>query len=297
MPHVETSDNNFIDLVIEKIQSKERIGYLEDFINDVFDIEGYYFKDLQYDEQERVFDYYESLKKLRFNKMNKISIIKKSLLMSNGFMQLWKNPDKYKKFINTYTNKVEELSLKYKNKSKAKIMQLVDKEFENKYYLNDFDLDTIRADYKKLLSNIPLSNESNFNSDESNNIIDNNEQDNSTRELDLSEHVDRLDNEKSETQENELQQEDEPFYDLQSIKYKKLSSGDVLYIGDELWCVTKKNVKKCWVQNLYNKKIKTFRPESANDIIEILTDESLESVIEDFYKENLIDNLPKILKR
>lgn len=288
-PHAETNDNHYIDLEIESVQRKDRVGYLEDFINDTFDIGGYYFNDLNEDDQIRIFNYYEEMKKK--SKMNKIQMIKMSLMMSSGFMQMWKNPEKYRKFIERYAEDIR------KNKGSVK---KTDKIYADKNYLNEYDFEAIHNDYKKYREGNPLSNEEGFKnkSQESNqqeqedNNIEEQTNDNPNKvELDLKSEP----NKKTEEQVREKVEDYAPYYDTESIQVRKLDKGDVLYIQDDWWVVFKKSRIKIWVQNIWNKKIKTFRKEPT-DKVEILTDESINKIINEFKDENLEHKLPKQLQ-
>lgn len=290
-PHAETNNNHYIDLEIESVQRKDRVGYLEDFINDTFDIDGYYFNDLNEDDQIRIFNYYKEMKK---SKMNKIQMIKMSLMMSSGFMQMWKNPEKYRNFIERYAEDIR------KNKGNVK---KTDKIYADKNYLNEYDFEAIHNDYKKYRKGNPLSNEEGFKnkSQEPNQQEQSQEQENNVEEQ-ANENPNKVEldlksepKNKTEEQVKEKIEDDAPYYDTEFIQVKKLDKGDVLYIQDDWWVVFKKSRIKIWVQNVWDKKIKTFR-KNPTDKVEILTDESVNKLIQDFKDENLENKLPKQLQ-
>lgn len=294
-PHIETKDHNYIDLKIENIPNKERVGYLEDFINDIFDIDGYYFKDLNYDDQNRIFYIYEHYKN---KKMNGIKYIKLSLMMSNGFMQMWKNPEKYRKFIERYAEDIR--------KNKGSVSK-TDKIYEEKNYLNDFDFETIHKDYERYRYGKPLSNETGFNSSKENESkqSETEEKKEEPIQYEPEPNYDAGENEvpknvgtKEKNKEEELKDkidDDVPYYDTEKVPVKKLEKGDVMYINDDWWIVIKKSRMKVWVQHIWDKKIKTFRKD-PNEKVEILTDESINKMIEEFREANLENKLPKQLK-
>jgi hypothetical protein len=217
-PHAETNDNHYIDLEIESVQRKDRVGYLEDFINDTFDIGGYYFNDLNEDDQIRIFNYYEEMKK---SKMNKIQMIKMSLMMSSGFMQMWKNPEKYRKFIERYAEDIR------KNKGSVK---KTDKIYADKNYLNEYDFEAIHNDYKKYREGKPLSNEEGFKnkSQEPNQQEQSQEQENNIKEQ-TNENPNKVEidlnsepKNKTEEQVKEKIEDDAPYYDTEFIQVKKV---------------------------------------------------------------------------
>jgi len=231
--------------------------------------------------------------------MKNIRLIKKSLLMSNGFMQLWRNPEKYRKFIEQYAEDIR--------KNKGNVEQ-TDRQYANTNYLNDYDFNAIHSDYKKYRYGTPLSNEEGFKDNTSTPQEQTEQTDVDTQqpEESVAEPSNEAETEVPQDNTEEIEQpqktereidlEDAPYYDTEVIPVRKLDKGDVLYIDDDWWVVIRKSRVKTWIQNIWDKKIKTFRKD-PNDKVEILTDESVDKIINEFKDENLEHKLPKILKQ
>lgn len=61
MPHLESSDNTFIDMKIENLQEKERKLYISNYMKNKFSIDGVYFNNLEESSKERLTYYFNNL--------------------------------------------------------------------------------------------------------------------------------------------------------------------------------------------------------------------------------------------
>lgn len=201
--------------------------------------------------------------------------------MSSGFMQLWKNESRYRKFIEHYANQVQKSNTKK-----------VDKQYAEDNYLNEFDFETIHKDYNNFINNKPLSNETGFGKGEPKVEVSDEEVNEPTKETNRQE----VNLEQPQKSQREIEQEEAPYYETQQIPFHKLERNDIVYFQDDWFVVGKKTKYKAYIQNLYDRKIKTFR-KNPTDMVEILTDESINQIINEFKDEGLEHKLPKTVQQ
>ena len=208
--------------------------------------------------------------------------------MSSQFMSIIKyRQDDYNQFIQECQDLINQ------GYSERKL----NKHFSKSYGFNEYDVSWLMNDAKKGTVNEMIQEEhSNITPVEKKPVPDLNydipteevdkefeEWDNAT--ADWPEYDDKID----------IDLEPDEIYKTDKIPIKETEVGDVCYIGDELYMIERKRRNKVTLQNLYSGKPGTLRT-NEQEALDILTDESLESVIKDFVKEKMFDRLPKQLR-
>lgn len=86
-------------------------------------------------------------------------------------------------------------------------------------------------------------------------------------------------------------------YEKHSIPITQLSMGDILEVEGELWVILQKKpgTAKYLTENLVDDKQLVFDPRGLKQV-EILTQDGVEKLIEEFIKENKVNMLPRIIK-
>lgn len=212
--------------------------------------------------------------------MHKIHLIKKSLLLSSGFMSMVRRGGEV---WNSLLNEYRQLEQKGYNEKQ------ITKYWSKKYNFNEFDVSYVSHESKSNDTNLVEQVQ------EQDNQLDNSNDDYKEQEEQIQEP--KYENNIEEKKENVKEKIEEyaPYYETKFIKFRELQTSDLIYIDDELWCVVKKRGLKAYVQNILDKSLKVFR-KNVNDKIEILTDESVSQIINEFKDENLEEQLPNILK-
>lgn len=211
--------------------------------------------------------------------MHKIHLIKQSLLLSSGFMSMVRRGGEvWDSLLNEYRQ------LEQKGYNEKQIL----KYWAKKYNFNEFDVSYVSHESKSLQNNkidVYVDDESEQNQD------DNYEE----QEKQIQEpKYESSEEEKIENVKEKIE-EYEPYYETKFIKFRELQIADLIYIDDELWCIVKKKGLKVYIQNILDKSLKVFR-KNLNDKIEILTDDSISKIINEFKDEVLEEQLPNVLK-
>ena len=210
---------------------------------------------------------------------------KLSLLMSSQFMSLIKyRKDDYNQILDECQRLI---NTGYSEKE-------LDKYFSKNYGFNEYDVSWLTNDAKK--GNIEQDSTSEEKPVE--------KKPNPKLEYDTpAEEVDKEFEEWDEATVNDgldkldidLEPEEEEIYNTDKVSIKEVEVGDVCYLGDELYMIEKRRRNKITLQNLYNGKVGTIRTKE-HESLNILTDESLESVVKDFVNEKLFERLPKQIR-